>query len=68
MSEEAGQLSHPELVDKASKMVDSLLDDQFLSDLPRDVSADEVTSLLALEQGRAITVNVKRFDEELVRE
>ena len=68
MSEEAGQLSHPELVDKASKMVDSLLDDQFLSDLPCDVSADEVTSLLALEQGRAITVNVRRFDEELVRE
>ena len=68
-AEEAGvQLSHSELVERASKMVASLLDDPFLSDLPRDVGADEVTSLLALEQGRAITVYVRRFDEELIRE
>ena len=64
------QLSHSELVKRASKMVTSLLDDPFLSvsDLPRDVGVDKVTSLLALELGRAITVYVRRFDEELIRE
>ena len=66
---EAGEvLSHPELLAKASSMITSLLADPFLSDLPRHVSAEEVTSIVALEQGRAITVFVKRFDEELIRE
>ena len=65
--EASGQLSHPELVSRASQTVASLLADPFLSDLPRDVTPEEVSSLVALEQGRAITVYVKRFDQELIR-
>ena len=69
MGEEvSGQLPHPELVARAKELVSSLLSDQFLSDLSSDVSAEEVTSLLALEQGRAITVHVKRFDQQLICE
>lgn len=66
--EASGQLSHPELLSRVSHLVSTLLDDPFLSGLPRDVTAEEVTSLLALEQGKAITVYVKRFDQELIRE
>ena len=67
-AEASGQLSHPELLSRVSHLVSSLLDDPFLSGLPGDVTAEEVTSLLALEQGKAITVYVKRFDQELIRE
>ena len=66
--EASGQLSHPELLSRVSHLVSTLLDDPFLSGLPGDVTADEVTSLVALEQGKAITVYVKRFDQELIRE
>ena len=65
--EASGQLSHPELLSRVSHLVSTLLDDPFLSGLPGDVTAEEVSSLLALEQGKAITVYVKRFDQELIR-
>ena len=65
---DAAPPGHPELMAKAKKLVASLLSDQFLSDLPRDVTAEEVTSIVALEQGRAITVNVRRFDQQIIRE
>ena len=65
---DAGPPSHPELMAKAKKLVASLLSDPFLSDLPSDVTAEEVTSIVALEQGRAITVYVRRFDQQVIRE
>ena len=61
------QLSHSELLAKASSMLSTLLADPFLSDLSRDVSAEEVASVLALEEGKAITVFIRRFDQELIR-
>ena len=63
-----GPPSHPDLMAKAKKLVASLLSDPFLSDLPNDVRAEEVASIVALEQGRAITVNVRRFDQQIIRE
>ena len=65
---DAGPPGHPELMAKAKKLVASLLSDRFLSDLPSDVTAEEVTSIVALEQGRAITVYVRRFDQQIIRE
>ena len=66
--EVSGQLSHPELLAKANAMLSTLLADPFLSDLSHDVSAEEVSSIVALEEGKAITVFVRRFDQELIRE
>ena len=65
--EVSGQLSHSELLAKTSSMLSTLLADPFLSDLSRDVSAEEVASVLALEEGKAITVFIRRFDQELIR-
>ena len=65
---DVGPPGHPELVAKAKKLVASLLSDPFLSDLPSDVTAEEVSSIVALEQGKAITVYVKRFDQQIIRE
>ena len=60
------QLSHVDVVLQAKQLVANLLDDPFLCDLPRDSSADQVSSLLALEQGKAITVNVRKMDEQVL--
>lgn len=65
---DVGPPGHPELMAKANKLVAILLSDSFLSDLPSDVTAEEVASIVALEQGRAITVNVRRFDQLVIRE
>ena len=61
------ELSHMEVMKKAKELVSSLLSDSALNDLPPDCDADEVSTLLALEQGRAITINLKRFDGEVIR-
>lgn len=61
------QLSHVDVVLQAKQLIADLLDDPFLYDLPKDSSAGEVSSLLALEQGKAITVNVRRMDEQILR-
>ena len=65
---DAGPPGHPELMAKVKKLVAGLLSDPFLSDLPSDVTAEEVTSIVALEQGKAITVYVRRFDQQVIRE
>ena len=44
-----------------------LLSDPFLQDLPPDISLDEVKSKLALEQGSAITLNLRKFNDEMIR-
>lgn len=66
MANEAA-LSHVDVARKAKQLVAELLEDAFLCDLPRDISSDDVTSLLALEQGKAITVNVRKMDDQLFR-
>ena len=61
------ELSHVEAIQKAKELVSQLLSDPFLQDLPPDISLDEVKSKLALEQGRAITLNLRRYDDEVIR-
>lgn len=66
-TEENQEMSHKEVMKKAKELVSRLLSDPALNDLPPDCDADEVSTLLALEQGRAITINLKRFDGEIIR-
>ena len=60
-------LSHMEVIVKVQEHIKSLLKDPFLSDLPSEVSLDKVQSQLALEEGRAITVNIRRYDDIIIR-
>lgn len=68
MAVDVGPPGHPELMAKAKKLVATLLSDPFLSDLPGDVTAEEVSSIVGVEEGRAITVCVRRFDQQIIRE
>ena len=61
------ELSHVEAIQKAKEFISQLLSDPFLQDLPPDISLDEVKSKLALEQGRAITLNLRRYDDQVIR-
>ena len=65
---DVSQPGHPELMAEAKKLIARLLSDRFLLGLPSDVTAEEVTSLVALELGRAITIYVRRFDQQIIRE
>ncbi|XP_046438912.1 U11/U12 small nuclear ribonucleoprotein 25 kDa protein-like [Daphnia pulex] len=55
--------SHQEVVDLVRNALDSLLaTDPILNDLPSAVTLDEVQSLIALEHGQAIHVEIHRED------
>lgn len=58
--------SHKVVVERAKKLLSELLTDPFLSDISSTASHDEVSSQLALEQGRAVTVHVRRFDDQVL--
>ena len=60
------ELSHVEAMKKVYELQKLMLNDPFLQDLPSDVSLDEVQSKLALEQGRGIHLNLKRFDDDVL--
>ena len=42
--------------------------DNLLSDLPTCITLEEVNSLIALEHGQAITVNIRRADNTVLSE
>ena len=65
---ECKELSHVEAMKRVHELQSFLLSDRFLQDLPEDVSLDEVQSQLALEQGRAISLQLRRFDDEIICE
>ena len=67
MAEEPPSLTHLEVMDKVQNTLKELLKDPFLSDFSHVVSPEEVNSRLAVEQGRAITVHIRRFDDEIIR-
>ncbi|KAK4015203.1 hypothetical protein OUZ56_030190 [Daphnia magna] len=55
--------SHQEVVDLVKKTLDSLLaKDPILNDLPPAVTLEEVQSLIALEHGQAIQIEIHRDD------
>ena len=43
-------------------LLDALLKDPLLADVPADVTLDEVRTLVALETGQAMRVTVVRYD------
>lgn len=61
------ELSHVEALLRVKDLTAQLLSDPFLQDLPPDISLDEVKSQLALEQGSAITLNLRKFNDEMIR-
>ena len=60
-------LSHVELVGNIKKLIHQLIEDPFLNDLSSEISLDEIQSQLALEQGHAMIVNVRRLDNVVIR-
>ncbi|XP_064393424.1 U11/U12 small nuclear ribonucleoprotein 25 kDa protein-like isoform X1 [Halichondria panicea] len=58
--------SHKVVVEQAKRLLCDLLADPFLSDIFSTATHDEVASQLSLEQGRAITVHVRRFDDQVL--
>jgi len=60
------ELSHVEALLKVKDLTAQLLSDPFLQDLPPDISLDEVKSQLALEQGSAITLNLRKFNDGVI--
>lgn len=61
------ELPHVEAIQRAKEYLAQMLSDPFLQDLPPDVSLDEVKQRLALEQGRAISLNLRKYDNEIIR-
>lgn len=60
------ELPHVEAIQRAKEYLAQMLSDPFLQDLPPDVSLDEVKQRLALEQGRAISLNLRKYDNEII--
>ncbi|XP_064597214.1 U11/U12 small nuclear ribonucleoprotein 25 kDa protein-like [Liolophura sinensis] len=58
-------MSHKELMDKVKGELAQLMkDDTLLNDLPGEVTLEEVKSQIALEYGQAMTVFVRRDDDQ----
>ena len=65
--EDEEELSHVEVMKKVKELIGEILTDPYLSDLPPNITLDEIQSKLALEQGRAMTVNIRRYDNQIIR-
>ena len=61
-------LSHVEVLEEVKRSIQQLLGDPFLRDLPPDVTPEEVTSRLAVLDGRALTVQLRTYDQQTIRE
>lgn len=59
------KLTHEELMEVTSTTLNELLkEDSFLSDLPAEVTLEEVNNQIALQHGKSITIYVVRGDDE----
>ena len=67
VQEMEGELPHIDVMARIDKQIQELLKDPFLCDLQSGISLEEVQSQLALEQGRAMTIKIRRFDNEVIR-
>ena len=61
------KVSHVEAMKEIRRLMCELMSDPFLNDLSPRASAEDVASVLAVEQGRAITVHLRRFDSLNIR-
>lgn len=60
-------LSHKAVMDKFKDgLAELIVGDPLLSDLPSQVTADEVNAQLALHYGQAMTINVIRYDDTIM--
>ena len=64
---DAEKIPHVEVMKEIQRLVTELMSDPFLDDLPPRASVEDVASVLAVEQGRAITVHLKKFDSQIIR-
>ena len=60
-------LSHYEAMTLVKKSIAELLTDPLLSGLSEDVSLEELQDILHLEQGKAITLYLRRYDDSILR-
>ncbi|XP_026314524.1 U11/U12 small nuclear ribonucleoprotein 25 kDa protein-like [Hyposmocoma kahamanoa] len=64
----AATLSHDELLEITQSSISTLLTcDPLLSDLPPDITLEEVLSQIAVEHGQAITIFINREDEPVLK-
>ena len=63
MADETDSFSHSEFMALALNTVSELVKDPLLKDLHSEPTVEEVNSQIALEHGRAITVNVVQQNE-----
>ena len=59
--------SHIEAMKEIHRLVTELTSDPFLDDLPQRVSVEDVASVLAVEQGRAITIHLRKCASQIIR-
>lgn len=60
-------VSHQDALEAATRSLENLIrEDPLLQGLPTPVTLEEVNSLIALESGQAMTVNVRRADNEIM--
>lgn len=60
-------LSHCEAMSLVKTSIQELLCDPLLSGLAKDVTVEELQDILHLEQGKAITLYLRRFDDSILR-
>jgi len=61
-------LSHCDAMLLVKNGIKELLNDPVLSDLDGDISVEELQDVLHLEQGKAVTLYLRRFDDSILRE
>ena len=60
-------LSHREAMALVKKSIGELLTDPLLTGLSEDISLEELQDILHLEQGKAITLYLRRYDDSILR-
>ena len=59
-------LSHCEAMSLVKKSIRELLSDPLLSGLAEDTALEELQDILHLEQGKAITLYLRRYDDSIL--
>lgn len=67
IEEETGDdLSHQDVMGIVRASLREVLQDPLLCDLPTDVTAEEINLQVALEHGQAMTVNIRKQNNEVL--
>ena len=60
-------LSHCQAMIVVKRNITELLSDPLLSGIAKDITLEELQDVLHLEQGKAITLYLKRYDDSILR-